>query len=397
MQWIDVFLMHCALYDCWFASGSKELQTSRKAKPYLAVLRVLRHARPVVAVLENVPGIVRVRAHLERTLRGVGGYCVTMVRLDPRMFGEPVRRPRIYMVCVRAAFLLCSSRGAVDTMVSQVLASMVKPVVDAASQRLLPTSHTLVKQRLSSRKRPADSGLADGPKAKRIKWKVAHAAFRRSHSIANAGGVPPVQLLRPGRAEDAWSLLCAAHPSVTTADVSQSIDRIHAIYDGTLPTLTPNGIVIVRSLNRTMIGVEKLLAHGFPLHRMVIPETVTETHLHRLGGQTMSVHCVAAAILIGCALVDWGADGIKEGIAASHERRVPWPVSWLGRWPVSPGAPKQNDNEHAGVTTVRRQRHRALATPRQTSSTELAAPKRVSNTVRSAGASASSGLGPLCP
>ena len=96
------------------------------------MLRVLRHARPVVAVLENVPGIVRVRAHLERTLRRIGGYCVTMVRLDPRMFGAPVCRPRIYMVCVRAPFLLCSSRGAVDTMVSRVLGSMVKPIMDAA-------------------------------------------------------------------------------------------------------------------------------------------------------------------------------------------------------------------------------------------------------------------------
>ena len=74
--------------------------------------------------------------------------------------------------------------------------------------------------------------------------------------------------------------MCAQHPSVIAADVSQGISRIHTIEDVSLPTLTPNGVVVVRSLNRIIIGVEKLLAHGFPLHRMVIPDTLRESHLH---------------------------------------------------------------------------------------------------------------------
>ena len=116
---------------------------------------------------------------------------------------------------------------------------------------------------------------------------------------------------------------------MTAADVSQGLNRITTTEDGTLPTLTPKGIVVVKALGRTLIGAEKLLAHGFPLHRMVIPDTLRESHLHRLGGQTMSVHCVAAAIVIGCALVDWSAGGGDR--APSDTRRVPWPVSLLGK------------------------------------------------------------------
>ena len=105
---------------------------------------------------------------------------------------------------MRVDVLVCSSRGAVDEMASQVLESMMMPVVATATQRVLPTSHALVRQRLSSQRRPADSGLAGRPTAKRPNWIAEHAAFRWSHAIVKAGGVSPVQLLPGARARDAW-------------------------------------------------------------------------------------------------------------------------------------------------------------------------------------------------
>jgi hypothetical protein len=131
---------------------------------------------------------------------------------------------------------------------------------------------------------------------------------------------------------DAWALQVIANPLLTTADVSQSIRRIPCREDGCLPTVTPGGCIVVRPLNRAMIGLEKLLVHGFPVHRLVIPEMVTESDLHRLGGQTMRVQCVAAAILVGCVLVDWNAPASKSGVVP-HEIAACWPVSWLGAWP----------------------------------------------------------------
>ena len=337
---------HHNLYVCGFPCQpfstlhhNSKLFGEKKAKPFAAMLRLMQTKRPQVAVLENVPGLARVRARLERSLRGIGGYCITILRLDPRMLGEPVCRPRLYIVCVRLDVLVSTSRGAVDQLVSKVLESIAKLVQCSAQDRLLPNSHSLVSERLSST--PSSQGSTRQARVASTppKWSDEHRLFRArlarsGKASASTGGVSPVRLVSSARSKEAWQLWCSARPSLTAADVSQGINRVTCVENGCLPTVTPGSCVVVRSLNRAMLGIEKLLVHGFPIHRLVVPETATETDLHRLGGQTMHVQCAAAAILVGCALVDWSKPAAKSGVSPLA-LGASWPVSWLGSWPAA--------------------------------------------------------------
>ena len=386
---------HHNLYVCGFPCQpfstlrqNSQLFAEAKAKPFRAMLRTMRAKRPQVAVLENVRGIVRVRARLERSLRSIGGYCVTILRLDPRTLGEPVCRPRVYIVCVRLDVLTCTSRSAADQLASAVLESITKPVQCSAPDRLLPNSHALVSTHLSSapssRESMRQTRVASTPR----KWYDEHRLFRArlarsGKASASAGGVPPARLVSGARAKEAWELWCSARPSLTAADISQGITRVTCMENGCLPTITPGSCIVVRSLNRAMLGIEKLLAHGFPLHRFVIPETTTESDLHRLGGQTMHVQCVAAAILIGCSLVDWSKPAARSGVTPPALGDS-WPVSWLGSWPVAARCdvgPKHarggSDAATTGLPAAKRQK--LAAPPRAKIASGTGTPKRRSD------------------
>lgn len=86
-------------------------------------------------------------------------------------------------------------------------------------------------------------------------------------------------------------------------DVSQAIDRAHARTNGVCGTITPNGIAFVGALDRPMLPCEKLLLHGFPLHRMKIPVEISDESLGRMGGNTMHLHSVGLALLMGISLL----------------------------------------------------------------------------------------------
>ena len=89
------------------------------------------------------------------------------------------------------------------------------------------------------------------------------------------------------------------------ADLSQNLDRCGARTDGVLPTITPKGIFPVPGAGRLLVPVEKLLVHGYPIHTMSFPPTVTEQDIETMGGQTMSIQVVAAATLLALSFVDW--------------------------------------------------------------------------------------------
>ena len=198
---------HHNLYVCGFPCQpfstlhhNSKLFGEKKAKPFAAMLRLMQTKRPQVAVLENVPGLARVRARLERSLRGIGGYCITILRLDPRMLGEPVCRPRLYIVCVRLDVLVSTSRGAADQLASEVLESIAKPVQCSARDRLLPNSHSLVSERLSSTPSSQGSTRQARVASKPPKWSDEHRLFRArlarsGKASASTGGVSPVRLV----------------------------------------------------------------------------------------------------------------------------------------------------------------------------------------------------------
>lgn len=77
------------------------------AAPFTATMATIRASRPGLVVLENVQGILRARAqerlHKELESLGAVGYKVVVVSgLGPDMFNHPIKRPRVYIVAVRA-------------------------------------------------------------------------------------------------------------------------------------------------------------------------------------------------------------------------------------------------------------------------------------------------------
>lgn len=509
----DVPLPPHDLYVCGFPCQpfstlhhKTKLLREAKAKPFRAMLTTIRNARPVVAVLENVPGIMRVFTTLRKCLLGLKDYHIVYAKLDPRMFGDPVARPRLYIILARKDLCVCEDAVVADKHMSAMLDVLRSPVRLSAHERMLPSHHHLVHRALQrgrgarrqteprsassssvitptapGRSRAGSAAIGRTQKARarpgadvhgrgsvdnfgssmslpaepvvigrRVSQAIAHASpapvaaigrapqalarapaagvavigrapqapragFAVSRRVpqaparAPAAGValsgpapqafglapvagitaigrgakirgdpvrigraprtpldlgqkPPVigrcaslprtvgrgvsRPVTPGRGASRPStvgrgLSCPptvgrgvtrpvgilsaparpelsvreaaglseakrAEPSLYACDVSQSKARMPTTTDGTLPTLTPNGKVFVVPLGRCVSGVEKLLLHGFPLHRMQLPADLSERNLNLLGGNTMHVKCIAAALLLGCSMVTFG-------------------------------------------------------------------------------------------
>jgi hypothetical protein len=121
------------------------------------------------------------------------------------------------------------------------------------------------------------------------------------------------------------------------------LDRAHVHSTGICPTVTPNGLICVGRANRIMMPIEKLLVHGFPLHRMNIPASTSDAVLASLGGNTMHVKSIGLALLIGLCLVYRMPVGDADKVALAGLPRAP-PAIFLDRTQkklVTKGATKQ--------------------------------------------------------
>ena len=66
-----------------------------------------------------------------------------------------------------------------------------------------------------------------------------------------------------------------------------------------------------------MIRAEKLLVHGFPLHKMAIPCSIAQNQLGNMGGNTMHLMSIGFVLLLGLGLVRRGGQGVAS---AANER-----------------------------------------------------------------------------
>ena len=73
-----------------------------QARPFFAAIKTIAACLPAVAILENVPGIQRVMPQVLRHLRKLAWYTVIVIHDNPLSMGEPVDRPRIFFVLLRA-------------------------------------------------------------------------------------------------------------------------------------------------------------------------------------------------------------------------------------------------------------------------------------------------------
>ena len=245
----------CKAFSMLRRHSTKFLQEA-SAKPFFATVAVLKQCRPRVAVFENVLGIRAVLPKVLRKLRQVAGYYIFVVPIDSVDLGEPVCRPRIYFVLVRQDCTISDDMAALCAIVRAGYASACGKVRSHVCERMLPASSPEVR-RLRRRKGARPSGTC-------------------------------ADYLTTARQEKVWAELRAKHSQGDLiADVSQSLSRSSPRAVGVCPTLTPKGIVMVQRAGRPVSPIEKLILHGFPVHRMKIPASIDDVALARLGGNTM--------------------------------------------------------------------------------------------------------------
>jgi site-specific DNA-cytosine methylase len=220
------------------------------AKPFFAVLDTLKARQPQVAVLENVSGMKRVLPLIHRFIQKLGMYDIHTVDLNPASMGEPVHRPRVYMILLRRD---CVRSNAGYKEAAHILIRFMQEACMTTKQanladRLLPKGHAEVKrataawkqtyQTASSRGFAVTGGAASAGSEKgcsMAQWQKQHTLFQQKQEkeIDGPGFIElsaDDMLLHNPREREMWSLLAALTPSGEGGrniiiDLSQSITR----------------------------------------------------------------------------------------------------------------------------------------------------------------------------
>ena len=303
-----------------------------EAAIFWAVAKRIASVKPASFVLENVVGIRRVWPSILTALRCNGLYHVITCEMCPTDLGEPVRRPRIYFIGVRHDVGLAGQQD-LQQVIERAWAKIKEGQVKRADlgSRLLPDSHPAVAKHQDMRKKRWVKARETGyPSHKKDpKWHQLHATIKTaSKNLAKNHCSADDLYLHLPRERDAWAILSHLHPksSDLVADLSQSATRMATQCSGHLPTITPGCILASARHQRVVSPVEKLVLHGFPVHRMKL-EGTTDKQVASMAGNTMHVHIVGVAMLLALGLVNWTlpcADAcpvkVRQGLSSSRSK-----------------------------------------------------------------------------
>jgi site-specific DNA-cytosine methylase len=308
---VDVYVcgFPCTPYSFIRRPSETRLFQEKAARPYKKTLEVLRAKLPSLAILENVMGLNRVMRKVVRDLERLRAYFVIIVPINSIHLGDPVPRPRYYILLVRRDRCLLSDIGTVAQFVATCLGAVRRRSTDRIEDLMLPSDHCLVRDRGSAKRTSTSRGT---------RWKARHARFADGVRMLGCGSGsasrPSDMQLPPGRMQDVWRLLLQKHHTGDlVADVSASVDRAHPHFAGTCCTLTPRSLVCVQKVGRVILPVEKLLLHGFPLHMMDLPK-ITGDAMSLLGGNTMHLRSVGLALLVGLSLCRWHMPVLTDSV-----------------------------------------------------------------------------------
>jgi len=296
--------------------GTRLLEEAQ-AQVFKSVLQRLQRLRPPVFVLENVQGIQRCMEDVVAMLENMETkYDVVVQLMDPTDVGEPLLRPRFYFLGIRSDVAKFSKAEAMD-LVRNVWAS-VRGSLGSSSRlesRLLPNNHWVVAKMQEARQKQCRAAKASGfsgGKSGECKWTQRHDRWAKRASKTRTKGTHACTaddlFLHLPRERDVWKKLTQAageEAHSLVCDLSQSLGRNRERVDGKLPTICPGSKTIVGPLGRALAPAETILLHSFPLHLMSIPEAMTDNALASMGGNTMHVQIVAAAMVLAMCLVDW--------------------------------------------------------------------------------------------
>ena len=286
-----------------------------QAAIFFAVARRIAAIRPPCFVLENVCGIRRVLRQVLSVLRRPG-YTVQVLLMNPSDLGEPLQRPRVYFLGVRTDMAAAPPR-VLQSFADSAWSKAKRPRGPATplASRLLPAAHPVVQNFLQLRKSMWTAAKRAGFPSKKPspKWVRLHQRHRQlgSTSTLQTSSVRCTSddlFLRLPRERGLWDHIRTTYSGpCITADLSQSLGRAPVRADGTVPTITPGSVIAISQAQRILTPAEKILLHALPLHRMRIPQSVSDADLGKMGGNTMHCQVVAAAVVIASSMVKWTA------------------------------------------------------------------------------------------
>lgn len=308
------------------------LLDEKEAEVFYSVLQRIKSLRPAVFVLENVQGISRCMSTVVALLEGAG-YQVAVENFNPIDLGEPLSRPRFYFLGIRidlARVTQAEARSFTKQVWSQLSQQRLarnsshfgKPIVPLWERLLSDDNELVIAHRSCCLQRWQEGkrlGFPENPM--RSKWKKIHHAWEDGREFKPAEGnlqltelMPDKLLLHLPRERDAWWKLIRTfdEPLQLVADISQSLGRMPCRKDGVLPTITPGSHIVIAAFGRTLVPHEKLLLHGLPLHRMVLPKNISDSELESMGGNMMHLQTVAVAMVIALSLADWSQEQARS-------------------------------------------------------------------------------------
>ncbi|CAK9069024.1 unnamed protein product [Durusdinium trenchii] len=245
------------------------------------------------------------------------GLLMLAFTLDPRSFGMPVTRSRVWLICFSEALLQDAHMTEAD--VQQLAQSVILKVRDAQirdlDEFLLPLSHPLVQaelqraKQLHAKRLAAEESRKTSGKTKSAKWPETHARVCDQLGLDWwDSGVPAEDVLRdhPGllrltdRQFDFLRMVGVNFPDKRKfcLELSQNQRNTRAarkVVSGRADIITPKGMQLVGHQARCLLGYEGLLLQGIhygPEHFKL--EEQDDDLLRDLAGNAFNSYCCAA-------------------------------------------------------------------------------------------------------
>lgn len=240
------------------------------------------------------------------------GFFMISFSLEPSMFGMPVNRSRIWMLCI-PYWLIRDAHvepAFVEQYAQKVLDSLVTNTVRSRDDYLLPPDHMACQEELQrclevSRKRSTREAKQS---AKEETWSASHAALFAKHGQEwSKPSVPPPHIFRQfphlnGLTERQFDTLALNHVKFPEADrrcidLTQGAGRAH-MQTQRYPIVTPDCELYLTDLGRCVVGQEALgmqsIHYGQRHHLLAC---YPSAFLKNLAGNAFNGHCDAALLI----------------------------------------------------------------------------------------------------
>jgi hypothetical protein len=289
-----------------------------------------KEQQPVIAILENVKGLVQVKDELIQMLGECGDYVIVTTTINPLNYGLPTDRDRYYIVMLhRDAVPNGRSDEQTVTLVNNIVQSLRTHSRVEVKDLMFPASHHLVRERApetpaqmrcDSRcacrgddKRGASDDLAVRPRQSvACKWRGTHwdymeevglnptkvAKLAKSIICFSTARQRHVVAIKLAEASKAGEVPGVIDPSQSPAYNSQATTDA-------VPVITPSCLHYVASAGRASIAEEKLIMQGFPVGVIDVGAN-SEGELAVMAGNAMNVRAVFVAMVAAFAAVDRG-------------------------------------------------------------------------------------------